>query len=230
MDANIITFPDRATLMRAAADRIAETLRVALNARGSACAALSGGTTPEPVYRDLAQRNGLDWPKITFALVDERFVSPRDESSNERLLEETLAPAFAKGAHFKPMYFATGDVEQSAVSANVLYEGLHIDIALMGMGADGHTASWFAHAPGLADALSLNTARNVIAQHAPGAAGSPERLTLTRAALARAGRVLLLITGMDKRDKLNAALAGDGSPVAALFDARMPKPEVFWAP
>lgn len=228
---NITTFADRDALMAAASERLAEALRNAIKTRGSACAALSGGSTPAPAYTRLAAMD-LDWPKITFALVDERFVPPTHEASNERLLRETLGAAFAKGARFMPMYFAMPTAAQSAMGANVLYTGQKLDIALMGMGDDGHTASWFPGASGLGDALDLNTASTVVATHAPQAAGAPDRLTLTRAVLRKADSVVLLITGEPKRRALEAALAGpiEDAPVAALFDSAAPAPEILWAP
>jgi 6-phosphogluconolactonase len=225
----VTEFAARETLMQATAERIASTLQDALGKHGSACAALSGGSTPAPAYRALATQP-LAWPKITFALVDERFVPPTDPASNERLLRETLRPAFDAGAALKAMFAPASDVEQAADIADPLYAALRIDIALMGMGPDGHTASWFPGAEKLAAALDLDAPRTVIGLNAPQAEGSPDRLTLTRAALARAGRVVLLITGTEKREHLEAALAGDWAPVAALFAPALPQPEVLWAP
>lgn len=228
---NITTFADRDALMTAAAERLADALRNAIRTRGSACAAFSGGSTPAPAYTQLAAMD-LDWPKITFALVDERFVPPTHEASNERLLRNALGPAFAKGAHFMPMYFAMPTAVQVATRANVLYEGQSFDIALMGMGDDGHTASWFPGASGLTEALDLNTVSTVIATHASQAAGAPDRVTLTRAALRKTHGVILLITGETKRRALEAALRGpiEDAPVAALFDPDAPAPEILWAP
>jgi 6-phosphogluconolactonase len=105
-----------------------------------------------------------------------------------------------------------------------------IYIALMGMGADGHTASWFPAAEKLGEALDLDNPRTVMALTAAQADGSPERLTLTRSAFTRIEGVVLLITGADKRTRLEAALAGDYAPVAALFAPALPQPEVLWAP
>lgn len=227
----ITTFADRDALMAAAAERLADVLRNAIKTRGSACAALSGGATPAPAYTRLAAMD-LDWPKITFALVDERFVPPTHEASNERLLRNALGPAFAKGAHFMPMYVAMPTAAQAAMRASVLYDGQTLDVALMGMGEDGHTASWFPGAGGLGEALAANAASTVVATHAPQAAGAPDRLTLTRAALRKAQRVVLLITGDPKRRALETALSGpvEVAPVAALFDSDAPAPEVLWAP
>jgi 6-phosphogluconolactonase len=227
----LTAFETRDALMAAAADRLAEALQNGLKTRGRACAALSGGSTPEPAYRLLAEKP-LDWANITFALVDERFVDPSDTASNQGMLERVLAPALAQGATLKPMYAAASTVSDAAHGASALYQDLHYDIALMGMGEDGHTASWFPGSDGLDAALSLDTKAPVVAVDAATAAGAPERLTLTRAEIAKADHVLLLITGPAKRAKLEAALKGpdEAAPVAALFRPPLPAPEVFWAP
>lgn len=199
--ANPAEFPTRAALMEAAAGDIAAALQKAIDERGAACAALSGGSTPEPAYIMLAQHD-LDWPRVTFALVDERFVPPDHDASNEKMLRRALAPALAKGAKLAPMYAPARDVREAADIADALYAPLHIDFALMGMGEDGHTASWFDGAEGLEAALDLSTTRKVVAICAPQATGATERLTLTLAALRTAAPVTLLITGRAKRDLL----------------------------
>lgn len=229
MQANLQTFESRDALMQAAAGEMMRDLGQAVALRGQACAALSGGTTPGAAYERLAASN-LDWPKITFALVDERFVPPSDPTSNEALVRRTLAPALAQGARVAPMYAADASLDEAAARASALYAPLHIDVALMGMGEDAHTASWFPDADRLREALDLCSLANVIAVRAPSAAGSRDRLTLTRAALARAGGVVLLICGDDKRARLDWALAQppEKAPVAALFDGG-PIPRVLWA-
>ncbi len=223
----ITEFATHDALMQAAAKRMAAVLEEAIGKHGSACIALSGGSTPAPAYRALAA-TALDWPKITLALVDERYVPPEDGASNEGLVRRELNAAIDAGARVLPM-FAPPNVERAADQAEAIYAPLRIDIALMGMGGDGHTASWFPGAAKLGEALDLDNPRTVMALTAAQADGSPERLTLTRSAFTRIGSVLLLITGEDKRKRLEAALAGDYAPVAALFAPALPQPEVLWA-
>jgi 6-phosphogluconolactonase len=224
----IAAFPDRPSLMQAAAVSIAEALRHGIATRGRACAALSGGSTPEPAYQALAALD-LNWRQVTFALVDERFVAPDDPASNEGMLRRALAPALANGAALAPMYSPHLPLERAAEAADAAYRDLTVDVAVMGMGADGHTASWFAGAHGLAEALDPNTARTVVAVDAPGAAGARQRLTLTLCAVQRATHTLLLITSADKRRTLQEAQARR-LPVSALFDDDARAPHVLWAP
>ncbi len=224
-------FATRDDLMAAVARRLATALEEAIARRGAACAALSGGTTPEPAYHLLASK-ALTWSKVTFALVDERFVRPSDPASNEGLVRRCLAPALMRGASLATMWSDTQSATEAATHADALYTSLNIDVALMGMGEDGHTASWFPGADGLASALSLGNARSVVTINAPQAAGATARLTLTRTALFRARDVVLLITGPAKRATLDAALAdpANAPPIAALFADRAKRPEVLWAP
>jgi 6-phosphogluconolactonase len=219
-------FASRDELMAAAAERIAASLQAGIDARGQACAALSGGSTPAPAYRLLAGRQ-LDWSRVTFALVDERFVAPGDPASNEGMLRRALAPALASGAKLIPLYTPDASPQQAAEIAENAYVSLEFDVVLMGMGADAHTASWFPGAAGDA----LRSQRNVIAVSADGAPGSSERLTLTNAAVSRAREIILLIAGDDKRAALDAAMLkpAHDAPVAALFTNPAHQPEVMWA-
>ncbi|MEZ5958996.1 MAG: 6-phosphogluconolactonase [Hyphomonadaceae bacterium] len=220
-------FATRELLMRAVADRIAIGLSEAVSKRGKACIALSGGATPEPAYRALAGAN-LNWPRITFALVDERFVPPDHDASNEAMLRRALASPLAHGARLLPLF--APDLTKAAEDADQTYSHEQIDIAVMGMGDDGHTASWFPGMARLDEALDGASPHTVIAVHAGAAAGSSDRLTLTRSAIARAGAVILLITGDAKRQRLEQALANDDAPVASLFRPPVPQPEIWWAP
>lgn len=223
---DVSIFDTRASLMEMIANIIAESLKTGIELRGEGFAALSGGSTPIPAYEALSTMP-LDWARVTFLLVDERFVSPTDPASNEGMLRRALAPALAAGARLLPMYAEGATLSEAADRADALYADKPIDIALLGMGADGHVASWFIQSPEIASALDLNNQRSVIAVTAPGAAGSPQRLTLTLSAIARAHLPVLLITGYEKRRILDeeASLL----PVGALRYLRS-RTVALWAP
>lgn len=210
-------FPTREALMRAAADEIERALARGQAQRGHGYAALSGGATPEPAYALLAQR-ALNWPAVTFALVDERFVPPTNAASNEKMLRRALAPALAQGAALIPMFNDAPTLEEAAQRADALYAPIPFDVALMGMGADGHTASWFYDAEGFWAAIDRGNPRTVAPVRAPQAAGTSERLTLTLSALMRVPSVPLVITGDEKMQRLNRAYMNKAEgPAAELF-------------
>ncbi|MEJ0059333.1 MAG: 6-phosphogluconolactonase [Terricaulis sp.] len=223
-------FADRGALMQAAAAKLGAALRAGLTARGAAAAALSGGTTPAPAYEKLAE-SPLDWPRVTFALVDERWVPPSDPSSNEGMLRRTLKPALEQGAALLPMWSKTPNHIAGAEAAEAAHAALNLDVALLGMGGDGHTASWFPGSPQLSEALNLASQRSMVAVEAPGAAGTSQRLTLSFAAVARARSLILLITGEDKRARLEEASRQQPheAPIAAILRACADRLTILWA-
>lgn len=222
---NFRTFDSRDALMQTTAELIAKALNDALLQRGEAFAALSGGTTPAPAYERLATM-AIDWPRVTFLVIDERFVPPSHEASNEALLRRALAPALTANAKLLPLYSDVATLDAAAARADALYAGRPIDIALLGMGGDGHTASWFPNTPSFRTAMASTS--TVISVDAPGAYGTPERLTLTRNALMRARSIALLITSPEKRALLQAK-PRPRLPVDELFDLGVPI-ETLWAP
>lgn len=227
MRGSIQTFASRDALMRGAAERLEEALQAGIGAHGRACALLSGGSTPAPAYALFASCN-LDWSKVTFALADERCVPATDEASNERMLRATLAQPLSTGAKLVPMY-AGGSPQDDAIQADTLYAPLSFDIALLGMGEDAHTLSWFPGAEGLDAALDLANPRSIVAIHAPETAGVPDRLTLTRSALVRARHIVVLITGPKKFGVLTSSIGEADKPAGLLFEPPLPPPDVLWA-
>jgi 6-phosphogluconolactonase len=232
-------FATRDALMQAAAERIAFALQFGIDVRQRASAALSGGNTPAPAYSALAALP-MDWSKVTFGLVDERFVPSTDAASNEAMVRRTLGPAFDAGAKLVPMFSPNVTPEQAAQYADADYAKMRFDIAVMGMGEDGHTASWFPGMPGLNELLGASNPRSVVAAHYEKAAGSADRLTMTLSSIARSRAVMVLITGAEKRRRLEYALARADAPISALFPTPLMAPvaalisalapEIWWAP
>ena len=193
------------------ATRIATVLSEAIATRGTASLALSGGRSPKPVLEALA-RTPLDWSKIVVTLVDERWVAPDAPDSNERLLRDTLLTGPAAAARFVPMKNDAADAYagQPAVEAAFAAIPWPLDIVLLGMGEDGHTASLFPAAAELADGLS-START-IAVTPP--AAPHQRLSLTASAILAARHIFLQISG-DAKKAVYAQALEDG-PVETL--------------
>lgn len=232
LDLNI--FASAADLADAAADFMVTRVRAALAGRGKALLLLSGGSTPLPVYERLAAA-ALDWTKIAALLVDERWVASDHPSSNERAVRAAFEE---KGAALDLMGLKTADATPfdavDALNRRVAARPWPADVAVLGMGADGHTASWFPHAEGLGSALQ-GPARvaAVRARKSPTTGDLTERVTLTAPTIREAGAQLLLITGAEKREVYERARA-DGLVAAAPVRALLAPPAaalyVAWAP
>lgn len=209
------------------------SLRGAIEANGTASIMLSGGNTPGRSM-ELLSKADLDWEKITAGLVDERFVSPSDEGSNEQLVRTKLLQNAATGAKFIPMFHDNTSPEDSATAANEIYQHvMPITFALLGIGSDGHTASWFPATEDLETAL--NSPANVIAvdsKDVPGARNFRYRLTLTKSALASTQKAVLLLFGDEKKRVYLEALNKDPAerPIKAAVDALGANLTVIWAP
>lgn len=216
-------------LAEALADRIADALSEALRKRGQATLAVSGGRTPVGLFRALSRKR-LDWPKVIVTLVDERFVPPDDERSNARLVRENLRTGEAARLTFVPLYRPTGTIGEAAQAAGFSIAGLPkpFDVVVLGMGADGHTASFFPDAPDLAALLANEEGRQVLPVVAK-SAGEP-RLTLPLQTICAARLLVLHIEGEEKRQVLTAALATRDKPVSAVFDHASDGVQVYWAP
>lgn len=196
-------YPDRGTLMRDLAALVADQLRAAHASKGTATLAVPGGTTPGPFLEALSEAD-LAWSDIRVLPTDERLVSELSTRSNVRLIRDTLLRNAAVEAHLVPLHEPLLGTMTGRVTA-----ALPIDVLVLGMGADMHTASLFPDAPELGAALAEDAP--VLLEIHP--AGQPEaRLTLTGPVIRAASVIHILITGPDKLSALDTALV-DG-PVA----------------
>lgn len=225
-------FANGADLSVALAHRVAGALSTAIAERGQATLAVSGGSTPKRFFEALSQQP-IDWARVAITLIDERLVPADNARSNHRLANEHLLKNLAAKARFVPLYSDAADADQAADTAAARIDGLGLplDVAILGMGTDGHTASFFPQGSTLELATDPACPHSVIAIEAPGA-GEP-RLTLTLPSIVEAGLLLLHIEGAEKQSVLEAALEpgpADEMPVrAVLRNARKPL-EIYWAP
>lgn len=216
------------------ADVIEAQLARALGERSRATLAASGGSTPAALYKALSGR-ALDWSRVAAPLVDERWVPPGAEGSNETFVSSTLQQGKAAGAEVVGLWSdaASPAAGAEAAGARIAALGAPLDVVVLGMGTDGHTASWFPHARGLEDALSLESGVvHVKAQQSEVTKEHLDRLTLTLGAVAEARLVCLLITGAEKREAFEKACAPgpvEDMPARAIFRAR-PDMWICWAP
>lgn len=225
-------WPDRGALAEALADRIAQVLAESLAGHGDAFLAVSGGATPARFLAALSKRH-IDWARVTITLVDERWVEETSPRSNAALVKRHLLQGEAAAARFLPLYTpgATPEAGRLAAEERLRTAPKTLTVAVLGMGEDGHTASFFPRGDGLAAALDPTSTRLTQIIHTEGA-GEP-RLTLTLATLLAAGRLFLHIEGDAKRRVLARAL-GPGPvmdmPVRAVLHQDDVAVDVYWAP
>ena len=224
---NSFASPDE--LAERLADRIAAILQAAVEQRGQATLAVSGGRTPERLFSALSRRD-IAWGKIVVTLVDERFVPQSDSRSNARLVAEKLCVANAAAASFVSLYRPAANVEEAARFAELSVAGLPrpFDVVVLGMGADGHAASFFPDAPDLEELLE-NRNRGSVLPVVAASAGEP-RLTLSLQLLCAARFIALHIEGEEKKRVLREALEERNKPVSAFFDHAENGVQVYWTP
>ena len=226
-------YDDAAEMADAVAGDIGFIIESAIEARGAAVIALAGGKTPVPVYEKLAATK-LDWKRVTIIPTDERIVPLGDALSNVTMIGKTFLP---KGARVIPIVpKATDDYKAAGRSADALMQDLHwpLDLCLLGVGGDGHTASIF---PGPDYDEALNGPRE---RRALGVMPDPlppeapvARVTLSREGIVTARALMIAVTGGAKKKVIEQAIAkGAGSPWPigrVLADAELPV-DIHWAP
>jgi 6-phosphogluconolactonase len=219
-------FADAADLAIRAAGLMIEAIEAALADRGRAVVVLAGGTTPRAAYERLAARlrgGGLPLDRIDWLPGDERWVPIDHPDSNEGMIREALlGPAGAPGRTLRSWLPALGDPAECAArfAAELAVEPLAAgpDLALLGIGADGHTASLFPGAvallPGGREApVGPDLPADAVAVLPAG--GGPLRLTLTAKWLRMARCVAFLASGDGKREALERTRRGDPTAAAA---------------
>lgn len=219
-----LEYPDRDMLAIDVANALAGELETYLFNLDHASLALSGGSTPGPIF-DILCAADLDWSRVRVMLTDERWVPEDHERSNTRLLKERFLVNRAAKATYLPLYAPVDEPEEAVrdLEAQIAPE-LPISIALFGMGADMHTASLFPGGSLLEAALEPNAPILMPMR----IEGQPEtRVTLTAHVLNGALSKHLLIVGAEKRAALENAVGR--SPHDAPINAVLSGMTVHWA-
>lgn len=226
---DVRVFPDAQALSAAAAAWVADELRDSAAARSRASLVLSGGSTPRTLYGLLATqfRDRIPWPDVHAFWSDERYVPHGDPLSNYRMAKHALLDHVAlpveqvhpMSTDFADPHAAARDYERTVTG---FFSGVPpiFDVALLGIGADGHTASVFPGSP------ALTSPRIALAVIAP--AEPPSRLTLTLPIIAKARRIGVLVAGAGKTAALAEALSGRNSALPAAALARTAASLVWW--
>jgi len=221
-------------MARACATRIARAMDEGLAARRVAALALAGGRTSPPILERLAAEP-RKWSHVSIVPTDERWVPVDHPDCNLRQLRQSFA--FAPGIRWVGLVPDRAPGEPNTKHANWALKAVagQFDAVLLGMGADGHFASLFPGAPEIAlDPEGTESVVTIVPDPMPSAGPHP-RVSLTLARLLNSRKVLLALTGEEKRETLRRAQRETDSssrqlPIAALLHAPGAKIEIHWSP
>ncbi len=228
--ATLQRFDQADSLAQALAQRVAALLAGALRERGHVSLVVSGGKTPALFFGYLSKQK-LDWKNVWITLADERWVEPTHADSNEKLVRNTLLQNCAHVANFIGLKHAAATPQQGAAELETALKVIPqpFDVVVLGMGDDGHTASWFPQAPQLAAALDMNNGHLCMGID-PVTAAHP-RMTLTRTALLNSRAIALQISGANKLKVYEQAVAVgpvEALPIRAVLQQAKVPVDVFW--
>lgn len=226
-----IIFDSGEQLAQQLAQSIADDLREAVAARGTASLVVSGGRTPAQMFAVLA-RQPLAWDKIWITLSDERWVSASHPDSNQAMVQRTLLQHGASAAHFVPLKNSAETAGQGAAESAKAVAAMPrpFDVVVLGMGDDGHFASLFPLAPQLAAGLDLTNRQLCIAVDPVSAPHA--RMSLTLAALLASRRIVIQLSGTTKLKVIHRALqngAVEELPIRAILHQAQTLVEIYWS-
>jgi 6-phosphogluconolactonase len=198
-------FDSREELVDQLGTAIIDDLQSAINATGKATMAVSGGNSPKLLFRYLS-RQSIDWSAVTITLVDERWVAENNPNSNAKLVKDHLLQHCAGAAKFVGLYDGSSTPFEAEPQVNQTLSSLVLpfDVVILGMGDDGHTASFFPKTPTLPQALALENQSLCCAVKPPNAPYL--RMTLTLPTLLNSRHLYLLVTGESKFSVLHRAM------------------------
>ena len=228
----IQVFPDAAAIAQAAADHIVQAARREIDAKGTFSLALSGGSTPKMLYKMLAEPpyvKRIEWDKVHLYFGDERGVPPEHKDSNFKMASEALldvAPIPPGNIHrMKGELPAEEAAKEYGLMLKQTFSDGGIDLVLLGMGDDGHTASIFPHTVAVKE-----QEHRVIGYFAENSStGKSWRITMTAPFLNRSKEILILLAGKNKAERVKEVLEGERDPERLpiqLIDP--PEGQVIW--
>lgn len=222
-------FSCRDDLDQQLAEDVACILHQAAIDKGKAVLAVSGGKTPLGLFQVLSRKKLL-WDRVWITLVDERWVDITSQDSNEKLVRENLLINEAQAARFSGLKTTAETATEGAEICNLRLAGLgKIDVVILGMGNDGHTASLFPGAENLDGALEPG-AQAYAALTPPTAIN--ERITMTLPRIVDSCQIYIHITGDEKKQVLEKALHNcdlSRLPVSAVLQQKQTPVRVYWS-
>lgn len=210
------------------AENLAGEIVVAMNSaiaeKGSAVVALSGGSTPKPLFEALVDHD-VDWSKVIVTLVDERWVDESHELSNAAFMKKYLLDGLPDTVRFAPLYHAADSVTDSfdfvlsdycQLTGSSVDQPRAFDVVILGMGGDGHTASFFPDADNVADLVDINSERPLLTCHS--SSTQVERVTWSLPMLLNTSFLALHFTGESKLEVFERAVNQDEIDIAAVTE------------
>lgn len=214
------------------AKTISQLLSEAIKQKGRASFAVSGGSTPKGLFSILSKTD-IDWSKVTVTLADERWVALDSEDSNTRLVHENLLQNKASKAKFFHLKQGEKLCDETLADLNLAAKTslLPLDVLVLGMGEDGHTASLFPCSDQIAQGLN-ETNENPLLSVTPKTAPH-QRISFSLASLITSKHVFLHLCGENKQVVLNKALSGVNKfemPIRAFLQHPSLNTQIYWAP
>ncbi|TMM43310.1 6-phosphogluconolactonase [Colwellia ponticola] len=228
----LTTFSTRNKLDICLAESVSKLLEQAINLKGQASIAVSGGSTPQGFFKLLSHCD-IQWSKVTITLADERWVAIDSKDSNTRLVYENLLQNKASAAHFFHLKQGESLNDKTLNELNIAVNKglLPLDVLILGMGEDGHTASLFPCSEQISQGLASdnnNALLSVLPKTAP-----YQRISFSFSALSQSKHIFLHLCGEQKQQVLTKALQGNDvftMPIRAFLHHDTVKTQVYWAP
>ena len=208
------------------AAQIAVQLSTSIKKNGQANLLVSGGSTPVGMFHLLSLKQ-LEWDKVTIGLVDERYVPSNDKHSNEKLVRENLLINEAAVAHFMGLLYITHATDENIRRANIEYARFqnNIDVCVLGMGEDGHTASLFPNDQA-SEADLIKNEMKIIATRSPQA--PQERISCSKGLILISDIIYIMICGATKKSVLQTADAKQ-LPISYITHSNNKAVEIFYS-
>jgi 6-phosphogluconolactonase len=223
---NMVQFKTCKELENQLASQIAAKLELGIKKNGKAHLLVSGGTSPIGMFHLLSLKP-IDWEHVTIGLVDERFVSKESDASNERLVKENLMINEAHKASFVSMIYSIENEIENLAIANSYYKLFHhsVDVCVLGMGEDGHTASLFPNDKAselnlLSDSLDLVSTLSPNNPH--------QRISCSKTLILNSDFIYVMLLGETKKVVLQQAYAKK-LPIALFTEAENKVVEIYYS-
>lgn len=229
---------DQLSLAENLAGELIVKMDAAIADKGSVVLALSGGSTPKPLFQTLSEYD-LDWSKVIITLVDERWVDESHALSNAAFMKTFLLNNLPESVCFIPLFQQADSVVSSLpdvladyckATNSAVSSPRAFDIVVLGMGEDGHTASFFPDASNVVDLLDIDNKQALLTCNSPST--QVERVTWSLPMLLNADFLALHFTGATKKQVFEQALLSDEStelPIRSVIFQRHTPLNVYYA-